>query len=112
MPLSYEASNRLFQQGEFAQLMATAPTYEVKRVLEPRHRIIFANSLALVGDLDAAQQLTELDNVDTAPPDVRSQAELTLGLVEWRRGQIRSALRHFQTSVRFAHESRDSSRIG
>ena len=112
MALNYEASNRLFQQGKFAQLLATAPTYEIRRGLEPRHRVVLANALALVGDLDTAQRLTELDNIDAAPSNIRSHAELTLGLIEWRRGQIRSALRHFQTSVRFAHESKEAWRIG
>ena len=112
MPLSYEASDNLFQQGEFAKLVASVPSRDAGRALEPRHRVILANALALVGTLDTALQLAELDSTDATSPNVRSQAELTIGLVHWRRGQLHSALRHLQTSVRLAHESRDLRRIG
>ena len=112
MPLSYEASDKLFQQGEFSQLVASVPSRDAGRALEPRHRVILANALALVGTLDTALQLAELDSTDATSPNVRSQAELTIGLVNWRRGQLHSALRHLQTSVRLAHESKDLRRIG
>src|SRR5438128_1518187 len=112
MPLSYEAADRLFQHGEFSQLVATAPTFELRKALEPRHRVILANALALIGDLDGAQQLAGVDNNDTGPLGIRSYTTLTLGLVAWRRGQIELALDHLQASVRLAHESKDVARMG
>ena len=112
MTLNFEVTDKLFQQGEFARLVASAPSHDAGRVLEPRHRVIFANALALVGKLDAALQLAELDSNDATPPKVRSQAELTIGLVNWRRGQLHSGLKHFQNSVRLAHDSKDLQRIG
>jgi DNA-binding NtrC family response regulator len=105
------AAEKLFHKGEFAQLLASTPTIQIKRALEPQHRVLVANALALVGELDSSHELAELDRTD-ASLSVRSQAELTLGLITWKRGQLHSARKHLQTSVRFAHDSKDPQRIG
>ena len=73
---------------------------------------MFANALALVGDLDGARRLANLDDNDTGSLSVRSYSNLTLGLIAWRRGQIESARNYLHASVRLAHESKDLWRIG
>ena len=112
MSFTYESAARLFNEGEFFRLIELSGGNEQARLaLEPRHRVIVANALALVGEFDEAQRLAELDCGSPAAPSIRSQAEWTLGLVNWRTGHISSAMQHAQTAVRLAHESSDAERI-
>ena len=50
MDLSYEAAEKLFRDGEFLQLLhASGRNQNERKALEPRHRVILANTLAFVG---------------------------------------------------------------
>ena len=111
MGLNYEAAAKLFREGEFLQLIRASGHQEERHALEPRHRVILANALALVGELTAAQRLAEIDRHPTAPPSVRSQAELTLAMVSWRNGDLNSAVRLAQSAVHLAQESNEPERI-
>ena len=73
MGLSYEAAGKLFSDGEFLQLVqASGRSQNDRKALEPRHRVVLANALALVGQLEAARQLAEMDRYPSAPAAVRS----------------------------------------
>ena len=111
MGLNYEAAAKLFREGEFLQLIRASGHQEERHALEPRHRVILANALALVGELTEAQRLAEIDRHPTAPPSVRSQAELTLAMVSWRDGDLNSAVRLAQSAVHLAQESNEPERI-
>ena len=112
MSLTYESAARLFNEGEFFQLIQLSGGNEKARIaLEPRHRVIVANALALVGEFHEARRLAELDCDPHATPAIRSQAEWTLGLVRWRTGDISTAVQHARAAVRLAQESADAERI-
>jgi DNA-binding NtrC family response regulator/tetratricopeptide (TPR) repeat protein len=112
MSVTYESAARLFNEGEFSRLIElSGETEQARIVLEPRHRVVVANALALLGEFDEARRLAELDCGSPAAPAIRSQAEWTLGLVMWRTGHISSAAQHARTAVRLAHESADAERI-
>jgi DNA-binding NtrC family response regulator len=112
MSFAYESAARLFNEGEFFRLIELSGGNEQARLaLEPRHRVVVANALALVGEFDEARRLAELDCGSPAAPAIRSQAEWTLGLVSWRTGHISSAMQHARTAVRLARESADAERI-
>ena len=99
MSFTYESAARLFNEGEFFRLIELSGGNEQARIaLEPRHRVIVANALALVGEFDEARRLAELDCGSPAVPAIRSQAEWTLGLVSWRTGHISSAMQHARTA--------------
>ena len=71
MAFSYEAASRLFRDGEFlALIQASGRSHDDRRAFEPRQRVKIANALALVGQLDAAERLAELDRHPPAPPSV------------------------------------------
>ena len=112
MGLSYEAAANLFRQGEFLRLIdASGHDHQQRRTLEPRHRVIIANALAVVGDLREAQYLAHLDRHPPSAAAVRSQAESTLAILSWRDGELSSALRHAQSAIQLAQESDDLERI-
>lgn len=112
MGLTYEQSEQLFREGEFAKLLTLSGSdFRTLSVLEPRLRVIVAHTLALSGELEIGRQLAELELQQAEKPATRSQAESTLGLVKWRNGDVNSALQHLQAAIRFAHESGDAERI-
>jgi tetratricopeptide (TPR) repeat protein len=112
MSFTYESAARLFNEGDFLRLIELSGGNEQARIaLEPRHRVIIANALALVGEFDEAQRLAELDCGSPTAPAIRSQAEWTLGLVRWRAGDISSAMQHARAALRFAQESADAERL-
>ena len=85
MSLSDETATRLFREGEFPQLIqASGSTEKSRRTLQPHSRVIVANALAFLGQLDEARRLAELDLDQSSTLAVRSQAESTLALVHWR----------------------------
>ena len=48
MSFTYESAARLFNEGEFVRLVELSGGNEQARIaLEPRHRVIVANALAL-----------------------------------------------------------------
>lgn len=112
MDLSFEAAARLFRQGEFVQLIeGSGRTEAERRALEPAHRVIVANALAMTGHLEEAVRLAEIDRHTAVPASIRSQAEWILGLVDWRTGDIASALQHARLALRLAYESNELERI-
>ena len=112
MGLSYEAAARLFRQGEFLQLIRGSGRDEhERRALEPRHRVILANALALVGQLDEAKRLAEMDRQPPLAAVTRSQAESTLAIVNQRGGDHGSAVCHAKSAASLAEESNDPERM-
>jgi DNA-binding NtrC family response regulator/tetratricopeptide (TPR) repeat protein len=112
MGLSYETAARLFTEGNLLELIEAAGTTEAeRRSLEPRHRVVVANALALVGELEEAQRLAQLDCRSATTPAIRSQAEWTLGLAKWRAGDISVALEHARIAIRLANDSKEPARI-
>jgi len=112
MGLSYEAAAKLFRDGEFLELVrASGHGQNERKALEPRHRVILSQALALVGKLKEAESLVEMDRHPPLPTDVRSQAEGTLALLKARDGDLNAALRHAQSAVHLAQESNDLERI-
>lgn len=112
MDVGYDAAIRFFEKGDFLQLVsASGRTTEELRALEPRHRVIVANALALVGQVNSAKRLAEVDLHSSSPAAVRSQAELTLAVVSRRLGDHASAVRHAQAAASLAEESSVPERI-
>ena len=112
MRIGYETAAGLFREGEFLQLIEAAGSDEKQRAqLEPRCRVLVANALALIGELVEARSLAEQDKTPGLPPTVRSQAETTLGLVNWRMGDVAAALQHATTGIRLAQEANDVERL-
>ena len=111
MAFSYEAASKLFRDGEFlALIQASGRSHDDRRAYEPRQRVIVANALALVGQLDAAERLAELDRHPPAPPSVRSQAESTFCVIQRRLGNHIAALHHAQSALFLAQESNEAER--
>src|SRR5581483_11177382 len=110
MPLSTEALENLFYDGFFGQI-AEGTGITNRESLDVRTRVLVANALALTGEIDEAARLVNLQRESNVPVAVRSQAEVTLGLTLWRRGDVAAALQHFQLAVRFAQDSGDSRRL-
>src|SRR5689334_16234986 len=111
MAFSYEAANKLFRDGEhLALITASGRTHAEQMAHEPRLRVLLANSLALVGQLESAQRLAELDRHAPTSLRIRSQAESTLCVVERRLGNHLAAQRHAQAALLFAQESNDLER--
>ena len=112
MAFSYEAAAKLFREGEFRALVeSSGRTHDERRTLEPRQRVIVAHVLALVGQLEAAEQLAELDRNSPTPATIRSQAESTFCVVQRRLGNHSAALHHAQSAVFLAQESNDAERM-
>ena len=108
MSLTYEAAKQLFKNGDFSQLVnASGNDSEERKSLEPRHRAILAHALALVGQGKAAQHLANIGLRSDSSAAVRSQAELTLAVVDRRHGDHASAVRHSQAATSLAEESDD-----
>jgi DNA-binding NtrC family response regulator len=111
MTLSYETATTLFRDGDFIGLVrSSGRTYDEWRGLESRQRVLVANALARVGQMDAAQRLAELDRNSPSPPGIRSQAESAFCAIQRRRGNHIAALNHAQSAVFLAHESTDTDR--
>ena len=111
MAFNYEAARRLFRDGEYlALIQSSGRTHAERSAHEPRHRVLLANSLALVGQLESAQRLAEIDRHPPASLSVRSQAESTLCVVERRLGNHNAAQRHAQAGLLLAQESNDVER--
>ena len=109
---SYEAASKLFGDGEFLALVqASGRSHDERRAYEPRQRVIVANALAVVGQLEAAQRLAELDRDTPTPPAIRSQSESTFCVIQRRLGNHIAALHHAQAAVFLAQESGEAQRI-
>jgi tetratricopeptide (TPR) repeat protein len=112
MAFNFEAASRLFRDGEYLALIQASGRTDAERAAhEPRHRVLLANSLALIGQLESAQRLAELDRHPPASLSIRSQAESTLCVVERRLGNHNAAQRHAQAALLYAQESNDTERI-
>ena len=112
MAFSYEAASKLFRDGEFlALIQASGRSHDERKAHEPRQRVIVANALALVGQLEAAERLAELDRHPPIPSGVRSQAESTFCVIQRRLGNHIAALHHAQSAVFLAQESNEAERI-
>jgi DNA-binding NtrC family response regulator/tetratricopeptide (TPR) repeat protein len=112
MGLSYEAAAKLFRDGEFLELVrASGRSQNERKALDPRYRVVLANALAFIGELEAAQRLAEMDRHPPLPLVIRSQAESALALVSRRDGDHNSAFRHSRSAAYLAQESNDSERI-
>src|SRR6185503_3794623 len=108
---SYEAASKLFRDGEFlARIQTTGRNADERKAHEPRQRVLVANALSLVGQLEEAGRLAELDRHSPSPPSVRSQAESTFCVIQRRLGNHTAALRHAQSAIFFAQESNDPER--
>jgi DNA-binding NtrC family response regulator len=109
---SYEAASKLFRDGDFLSLVqGSGRTYDDRKALEPRQRVMLAHALAFLGQFDAAEQLAELDRYAPTTPAVRSQAESVLSIIRRRHSDLVAAVKHAQSAVFLAQESGDSERI-
>ena len=111
MAFTYETAYKLFRDGEFLALThASGRTSAERAAHEPRLRVTVANALALIGQLESAGRLAELDRHPPTPPNVRSQAESALCVIQRRLGNHLAALQHAQTAVFLSQESNDPER--
>jgi tetratricopeptide (TPR) repeat protein len=109
---NYEAASRLFRRGEFLSLVqAAGRNHTERKTLDPCVRVIVANALALIGELEDAEQLAGLDRNPPTPPAIRSQAESTFCVIQRRIGNHIAALQHAQSAVFLAQESSEVDRI-
>ena len=112
MTLSHDTAIALFREGRFSELIHLAGrTDSERRNLEPQHRVVVANAFAIIGELDQARQLAQLDLQPPTHAAVRSQAELTISATDWRKGDISSAIKHAQAAVRLAQDAHHSERL-
>jgi len=109
--MTYEDSLKLFRKGHFRELIdGFKSTGTATRHAEPKLRILFAYVLALTDETSLAATLSNVDH-STLAPSVRSQAETTIGLINWRMGDLDSTWHHLQSGLRWARESGDAERI-
>ena len=81
MTVGYEVAARLFREGRLVELTnASGRDEATRRQLDPRHRSLLANALALVGDLEAAEPLATGSSHPSQPASVRSQGEWTIAV--------------------------------
>ena len=112
MTLTFDPARRLFDGGDFLELIAQSGRDAQERaLLEPRVRVIVANALALAGHSEEAYELGKIDCSPTNPVRLRAQAEWTCGLSRWRQADIAAAINHARTAVRLARESKDPQAI-
>jgi len=112
MPLTYEAAKRLFNSGEFSLLVESSDLSEGGlHHLEARQQALIAYALAQIGDVVGARRLARLLNQGDAPPILRSEAHLALGIASESDGEMADALEHLQLSLRFANFAKDDLQI-
>ena len=112
MNLTFDSTRRLFEDGDFLQLIVqSGRDTEARELLEPRVRVIVANALALAGLSEEAYELGKFDCSPANPARIRAQAEWTCGLSRWRQADIGAAISHARTAVRLARESKDPQAI-
>jgi DNA-binding NtrC family response regulator/tetratricopeptide (TPR) repeat protein len=112
MAISYPEAERLFNAGEFSELIRVSEFgVATARNVESRTRILLTHALVMIGRLAAARELVALDSTAGTHIAIRSRAAAILGLIDQAEGNMDSAASHFQTSIRLARESRDLERI-
>lgn len=109
MALAFEAAERLFKIGEYAEILRqTDRTPAGLQSLGPRHRGLVAYAMALVGDADAARRAVSTDDHPRHPAIVRSQSHVVLGLAAESRQASKQALEHFQLALTLAQTAGDT----
>ena len=112
MNSSFETAERLFNIGEFDELLRSsrigddgAPRHSTA------HQLIVAHALAQTGDIQAAIQVLRFVDTGGCTPLLRSKYHLAVALAHDRAGTAADALAHFQTALRFAIASENSLQI-
>ena len=110
--MTFEGASRLFRQGRFRELIdAFVSSGKVQRIVDPKLRVLLAYVMALADETPLASSLASADQATHLGPSLRSQSETTVAIVAWRSGDLHTAWRHLQASVRLARESGDVERI-
>jgi DNA-binding NtrC family response regulator/tetratricopeptide (TPR) repeat protein len=108
MPTSFETFERLFDGGEYAELLKLAGrNTSERRRLEPRQRVLVALAAAFVGELREAQDLAAIDRASSSPA-IRARAETALAISAWRNRTLDIALQHAGRACAHATDSGDA----
>src|SRR5438105_15855172 len=100
----YEHASHLFRTGEFGHLVECFQNVDDVEDLDPRVRMLVGHAAALNGDSGVAQSAIDIAGTNRLPPDLRSQREMTLGLVSKRAGDPRAAWTHLNAAVQHAND--------
>lgn len=108
MALGLEAARRLFEHGEFRQMIESTDLSERGiPTLNVEYCALLAHALVQTGDLSTATRLALLAAQRSSQPSLRSKAHVVLGIVAECSGDMAAALEHFQIAVRLASNGND-----
>ena len=99
--------NALFSAGRFADVIRVSLPFLQRGALSTHDRLLVARAMLHTGNIETAKRIAEGANEPHANAVLRSRCELVLGIVAKRDGDLTTARRRLQFSVRLAREAGD-----